>query len=108
MILTGVPITAEEAQRIGLVNTVTEAPLEAALELARGIAQRSPVAVAGAKRSIRAGLEQGTAAGLLVEADSVAACCNTQMQREAVEAFVHRRKQKDGRTPSLHTGKNQT
>jgi enoyl-CoA hydratase len=108
MILTGVPVTAEEAERIGLVNTVTKTPLETALELARGIAERSPVAVAGAKRSIRAGLEQGTAAGLLVEADSVADCCSTQMQREAVEAFVHRREQKDGRTPSLHSGKNQT
>ncbi len=52
---TGRRMAAEEAARYGLVNRVEadrEAALAAALELARNIAAKSPLAVAGAKRSL--------------------------------------------------------
>jgi len=52
---TGRRMAADEAARYGLVNRVEadrEAALAAALELARNIAAKSPLAVAGAKRSL--------------------------------------------------------
>lgn len=52
---TGRRMTADEAARYGLVNRVEadrDAALAAALELARNIAAKSPLAVAGAKRSL--------------------------------------------------------
>ena len=52
---TGRRMGAEEAARYGLVNRIAasrDAALEAGLELARAIAAKSPLAVAGAKRSL--------------------------------------------------------
>jgi len=52
---TGRQLGAEEAARIGLVNGLAEdgeALLDAAMSLARTIAAKSPLAVAGAKRSL--------------------------------------------------------
>jgi enoyl-CoA hydratase/carnithine racemase len=67
-------------------------PLQAAITLAAGIAARSAVAVAGAKRAMHAGLDGGLRAGLEVEADAVAACCETPAQRAAVHDFLNRRR----------------
>ena len=52
---TGRRMAAEEAARYGLVNQIAdsrEATIEAGLALARAIAAKSPLAVAGAKRSL--------------------------------------------------------
>jgi enoyl-CoA hydratase len=49
---TGRRMAAEEAARFGLVNQIAEDPVAAALALARQIAAKSPLAVAGAKRSL--------------------------------------------------------
>jgi enoyl-CoA hydratase len=92
LILTGELISAKQAQEIGLVNRVADDALSAAIALAERIAVRNPVAVKGAKAAIRVGLEEGVARGLLVEADAVAACCETAEQRAAVQAFLHRKK----------------
>ena len=58
MILTGEPIDAAEAYRVGLVNRVVEqASLRAAaVDLARTIAARGPVAVCTARASVLQGL----------------------------------------------------
>jgi enoyl-CoA hydratase len=92
LILTGELITAQEAKEAGLVNHIAEDPVAAALALAERIAARNAVAVCGAKRAIRVGLEEGVEKGLLVEAQAVGACCETQEQRDAVRAFLHRKK----------------
>ncbi|HTU09516.1 MAG TPA: enoyl-CoA hydratase-related protein [Allosphingosinicella sp.] len=52
---TGRRVGAEEAARLGLVNRVAadrEAAIDAGLELARTIAAKSPLAVAGAKKNL--------------------------------------------------------
>jgi enoyl-CoA hydratase len=92
LILTGELITAQRAQEIGLVNWIADEPLKAALTFADQVARRNPAAVRGAKRAIHVGLEAGVAVGLLVEADGVAACCETAMQRDAVREFLERKK----------------
>lgn len=91
MILTGETITAARAYELGLVNRIADDPVAAATDLAHRIAERSPHAVAGAKRAVHAGLSGGMPAGLEVEADAVAACCQTAEQHDAVTAFLHRR-----------------
>jgi enoyl-CoA hydratase len=92
LILTGELIDAGRAYEIGLVNRVEQDPLDAAITVATTVARRSAVAVAGAKRALRAGLDGGFRVGLAVEADAVAACCETPMQRAAVQAFLNRRR----------------
>jgi enoyl-CoA hydratase/carnithine racemase len=92
LIVTGDPIDAERAAAIGLVNQVTDDCLGAAVDLAARVAARNPVAIRGAKQAIHVGLTAGVAAGLLVEADAVAECCETSEQRAAVEAFLNRRR----------------
>jgi enoyl-CoA hydratase/carnithine racemase len=55
LVYTGRKLDAEEAHRLGLVNGLAadrDAALEAALSLARTIAAKSPLAIAGAKRSL--------------------------------------------------------
>lgn len=96
MILTGELLSAAKALEWGLVNTVAEDPLTAATQLAERIAERNPVAVRGAKRAIRVGLEEGTARGLVSEAEAVALCCQTDYQRRAVHDFLHRKRSQKG------------
>jgi enoyl-CoA hydratase len=92
LILTGELISAQDALDIGLVNRVSDDPLKTAMDFADRIAQRNPVAVRTAKQAIRVGLEAGPTAGLVVEAEGVAACCETPAQRAAVRAFLDRKK----------------
>jgi len=92
MILTGDTIDANRAFEIGLVNQIAPNPLAAALDLATTVSARSPIAVKGAKRAIHAGLDCGMREGLSVEADAVAACCETAAQRAAVRTFLERKR----------------
>ena len=94
LILTGDLIGVERAYECGLVNQVADDPLTAAVGLAERIAAHSPTAVSGAKRAIHAGLDGGLRAGLVVEADAVATCCETREQRAAVRAFLERKASK--------------
>ena len=78
---------------MGLVNAVL-APdqlLEQALAVARGIAQKAPLAVAGAKASLDRGFEADLARGLAIEQDSVVLLFATQDKKEGLDAFVERR-----------------
>lgn len=90
LILTGGMIDAARAYDIGLVNRLAADSLGAAVTLAEQLAERSPVAIAGAKRAVHAGLQDGMPAGLIVEADAVAECCRTEAQHRAVNAFLRR------------------
>jgi enoyl-CoA hydratase len=58
MLMTGEPISAQEAHRIGLVNDVyaPEKLMEAALEIAEKIARNSPTAVQSVKHAAKSGL----------------------------------------------------
>ena len=69
MILTGARISADEALRIGLVERVVPAAdvQKAALELARTIASKAPVALRYAKEAVVKGLELPLADGLRLE-----------------------------------------
>ena len=92
MILTGEPVSAGRALEIGLVNSVADDPLAAALELAARIAAMSTTAVAAAKRAVYAGVRSGITQGLETEAALVAKCSVSPEQKAAVQAFFDRKK----------------
>lgn len=94
MILTGKPIDADEALRIGLVNAVhpQDMMLEEAMSLAETIAAAAPLAVQAAKAAFRDGLDRTLDEGIAIEADRFAECFATEDQKDAMAAFVEKRK----------------
>ena len=91
--LTGEPITAAEAHRIGLVNRVVPAgeALAAAKELAGKILANAPLAVAFAMDAIHHGLDLPLAEGLELEATLFGVCASTEDMREGMDAFLTKR-----------------
>jgi len=94
LILTGRKLGAAEAERIGLVNRVSEpgALRAAALELAQSIAANGPVAVRAAKDAIDAGVELPLAQALEHEARCYERVLGTADRLEALAAFAEKRK----------------
>ena len=94
MVLTGDPIDAAEAHRIGLLNRVVEPDhlLPACEEIAGKIASRGPIAVHIALEAAQRGLDGPLTAGLLIEADGFGLAAASSDWREGTEAFLGKRK----------------
>jgi enoyl-CoA hydratase len=94
IILTGLPFTAAEAEKWGLVNRVTEPSelLETTMAVARRIAGNGPVAVRQAKQAIHRGLQMSLSDGLAFEIEAYNRLVPTEDRREGVLAFNERRK----------------
>ncbi len=93
MILTGDPISAAKAYRLGLVNAVVAAEdLDgAAMRLAETLAARPPRAVATGKRLIDSGLGMDLAAAIEFERQGVSLLFGTEDRREGMRAFLEKR-----------------
>jgi enoyl-CoA hydratase len=93
LILTGEPVDAAEALRMGLVEEVTEPEdcLERAIAVAERIARNSPVAVAAARRATRAALGLPLAAGLDLERAAFLAAFAAEDRAEGIAAFLEKR-----------------
>ena len=93
MILTGNPIDASEAHRIGLANHVVPADqlLAKSEELGRAIMANAPVAVRMAKEAVRRGLDATLEDGLRIEADMSSFLQTTEDAKEGPRAFVEKR-----------------
>ncbi|RZK44031.1 MAG: enoyl-CoA hydratase [Pedobacter sp.] len=93
LITTADMITAETAEKIGLVNAVvTQAELIGkAEEILAKIKQRAPLAVASAIRAINASLDQNVN-GFALEIEEFGKCFNTDDFKEGVSAFLEKRK----------------
>jgi enoyl-CoA hydratase len=91
--LTGEMITAEEAQRIGLVNHIYEPAelLPAAEALAKKIIEKAPLAVKYCMEAIERGGEMPQEEGLFLEATLFGLCCATEDMREGTKAFLEKR-----------------
>ncbi len=93
LILTGEPIDAREAHRIGLVNRVVPAAelLAESEKLLRGILAMGPLAVRLALEAVDQGLEMTLDEGLLLEANHFGLLAATQDTREGLTAFLEKR-----------------
>lgn len=94
MILSGDPIDAAEAYRIGLVNKVVpQADLIATAEaIGQSIVSKGQLAVRFALRSLLLVDETGQSDGISHEADLFAQCCKTSDFKEGTTAFLEKRK----------------
>ncbi len=91
--LTGEMITAEEAQRVGLVNHVYE-PRElipAAEAMAKKIIANGPLAVKFTMEAVERGVEMPLEEGLFLEATLFGMACATEDMREGTKAFLEKR-----------------
>lgn len=94
MILTGQPVTAEDALAWGLANRIFPAADLAAqtLAIATRIAQNAPIAVQRAKQSISRGLQMSIWDGLSFEIEAYNRMVSTEDRREGVLAFNEKRR----------------
>ena len=94
IILTGAPIGAHEAERIGLVNRVVPAAdlMTAAKQLASALAKQAPIAMRYIIHAINNGLEMPFAEGCVFEATLFGLVASTDDMREGTKAFLEKRK----------------
>ena len=93
LLLTGRIITAQEAERIGLVNEVVPAGEAVARARAVGeeIAERGPLAVREVKRLVDGALDRDLAAGHAAETEASVRTFATDDLLEGARAFVEKR-----------------
>ncbi len=93
LLLTGDPVDAETALRIGLVEEVVDdADVAArALALAKKIASFSPVATQAVKAAIRAALSMPLETGLRYENELHVLCMSDKARLEGIKAFQEKR-----------------
>jgi len=95
MILCGERITAEKAEKIGLVEEVVAKgeALSTAIALAQRVAKQSPVAVSACKTLVHnARGNNSLAVGCMQERELFVDLFDTQDQKEGVNAFLDKRK----------------
>lgn len=93
LVFSGKMIKADEAEKIGLVNTVyaPEALLDGAMEMARSFTKNAPIAVKYAKACIDRGIQMDMDDGIAVENELFAMCFATKDQKEGMGAFLEKR-----------------
>ena len=94
LIYTGKKITAEQAERIGIVNTVVPADdlMDEAMKSMKVTLKNSSIALRYAKQAIDAGLDMDIANGIKVEINSVGMVFGSEDRLEGVTAFLEKRK----------------
>ncbi len=94
LILTGRMVDAQEAYQMGLVNKVVppDKLLDEAIEMAKTILSKGPLAVKFAMEAVNRGLEVSLEDGLKIEADLFGMCCATEDKVEGTKAFLEKRK----------------
>ena len=94
LMLTGVPIGASEAERIGLVNRVVPATalMDEARRLAAELARNAPIATRYIISAVNKGLEMGFAEACVFEASLFGLVASTGDMREGTRAFLDKRK----------------
>lgn len=100
LIFTGARLNSAQSASIGLVTEAVEAgqAYERALEVAKGIDEKGPIALRAAKEAIDRGFDVSIAEGLLVEKECYGKVVYTSDRKEGLQAFVEKRK-------PIYTGK---
>lgn len=99
LIFTARKLNAEESEQIGLVNYAVDSgkTFEKALELARQIITKGPVAIRAAKIAVNEGMQVDRTTGMIIEQQCYAQVIPTKDRLEGLAAF------KEKRSP-LYTG----
>ena len=94
LILTGVHITAKDAENIGLVNKVVvpEELINTAKEMAQKIAGNAPVAVKLAKSTVNVAFDVNIDEGYKHELEAEKKCFETEDLQEGIQALFEKRK----------------
>lgn len=94
MMYTGDPITAEEAEKIGLVNQVvpTGQAFTTAMNLAKKISNKSLQSLSRIKQAVDQGAELSLEDGVELEATLFEEIFQTEDVKEGVDAFIGKRK----------------
>jgi enoyl-CoA hydratase len=94
MMLTGAPIAAAEAERIGLVNRVVPAAqlMSEVRAIATALAAQAPIAVRLILEAVDRGLDMSLADGCALEASLFGLSATTEDMREGTRAFLEKRK----------------
>jgi enoyl-CoA hydratase len=94
MLYTAKNIKADEAFRVGLVNSVVPVGtcLEEAVKLAERIARNAPIAVRATKKAVNEGLEMKMDDAIVLEEELFSSCFESADQQNAMAAFVEKRK----------------
>ena len=94
MILTGEPVTAAEAEAMGLVSEVVADAevLERALKMAERIAAMPPLAVMQIKEVLLAGQDASLETALMLERKAFQLLFDSRDQKEGMNAFAEKRK----------------
>ena len=94
LMLTGTPVAAAEAERIGLVNRVVPAAdlMGAARSLAAILAMQAPIAMRYIIDAVNAGLQMPFQEGCIHEATLFGLVAATDDMREGTSAFLEKRK----------------
>jgi enoyl-CoA hydratase len=94
ILLVGDSISAQEAYRIGLVNSVVPADkvMETAETFARKIAENGPVAVRKIKETVLKALSVSLEEGFKIENESARVVMQTADAKEGPRAFMEKRR----------------
>jgi enoyl-CoA hydratase len=94
LIYTGRFVSAEESKSIGLVNKVVplENLMDEAMEMAKLLTSKPPLALRAAKDTIHKGLNMTLDQGLDLEIEQWSHLCSTEDQKEGAAAFIEKRK----------------
>lgn len=94
MVLTGEPISAQQAMGFGLISEITipETTVERAQKVAQQIARHAPIAVEMAKDSVLKAFDTDLASGLLYERKAFTLLAATEDRNEGINAFIEKRK----------------
>lgn len=94
MLVTGEPISAEEALKIGLVNQVV--PLgklrETCVKMVEKIFTKGPLAIQYVIEAVNRGIEVSLDAGCEIETEMLLRCFSTEDRAEGLKAFTEKRK----------------
>jgi enoyl-CoA hydratase len=91
LILTGRPVEADEALAHGLVDGVQDPVLDKALETARLLSTKSPLALAAAKRALNHALQGDHGANLELEYNEFGGLFASADAKEGLTAFIEKR-----------------
>lgn len=97
ILYTGRNIKADQALEIGLVSAVypQEELMSQAEKMASIIAANAPIAVRNTKEAIDRGLQTDIDSAIAIEVDLFGACFDSADQKEGMNAFLEKRKEKN-------------